>query len=72
MSITAQALLQQDTVEIDQQAELVSAKAQIGKYLGFMNRYDLLDRLEFDDELFRYDEIHQVSAVQLDSLICHR
>jgi hypothetical protein len=61
----ANAIVQQFQVEIEQQANLVSRRPEIGEYLGFVNWSDLLDDLDLYDDLLLHKEINTVTLIQV-------
>jgi len=59
-------------MKIDQQSHLPSTQPQVGEQLGFVDRIDSLNALNFDDDRAGHNEIDAVSQVDLLSIIKDR
>jgi hypothetical protein len=60
-----QAVVQQNGVEVHQQGYLAAAQAKVGARLRFVDWQDALDSLEFQEDRLRYDDIGEVTLVQV-------
>src|SRR6266852_9102468 len=65
-------VLENGDVEVDQQAEMVLGHLEVSQQLRLVNRLQLGDGLEFDDERFLNQKIQPIAAVQENSLVGQR
>jgi len=62
-------LLQNRHIEVHDQAHTRSRQSQIAHDLSYMNRMDLLDRLDFDDDLTIDEQIDSMLAQERSSVL---
>jgi hypothetical protein len=62
---------QRHGVEVDQQADMACTEAKVRQELGFVQRQDALDRLEFQNHLIVHDDVGDVAAVEQDFVVTH-
>src|SRR5580704_744739 len=60
----ADAVLQRERVEIEQQPYAASTEAQVGKELRLMQREDVLDGFQFQDHLAVDDDVCSVTTIE--------
>ena len=66
---SANPVLECGNVEVDQQSERPPTEAHVGQQLGFMDRQDGVDRLEFQGQPPVDQQVETVTAVQRDTLM---
>jgi hypothetical protein len=66
---TADALLEQPDVEVDEQAKRKACEPQVGNDLALRDEQQVLHRLDFDDHKVIDDQVEAVTAVQAESLV---
>lgn len=64
-----QAVSQNCGVEVNEQADGQAGKSQICNDLRFVNREQMLDRLEFQEDAISDDHVKSIGAVQLQALV---
>ena len=64
-----QPIFQHDLVEVDQQSSLHSSQLHIGQQLSFVNVFDFLDALDFNDQFVLDENVNSVPTIQSDILI---
>jgi hypothetical protein len=65
----AEIILQQNGVEVHEQSNLAAAETEVCAGLRFVYRQDALDRLEFQKNGLRYDDVGEVALVQADVFV---
>ncbi len=68
---TADAILEAQGVEIEQQSNSAAAHSEIGQDLSFMDRQQSVDRLDLEDQFACNDNVGTESRFQRHALIDH-
>jgi hypothetical protein len=66
------AVVQAGLSEVDDEADLETAQAEIGEELGFMDRQGVLETLDFDHQPIVNDEIHPKLSARSPALVADR
>ena len=69
---TFDAIFQFCHVEIHQQSDLHPRQFHVGQQLSFVNAFDSLDALQFDDELVFDENVNSVSTIDLNVFVLYR
>jgi hypothetical protein len=59
-------------IEVDQKSDSARTQSKICQQLRFMQRAELFDRLEFQDDLVTHDDIRQIARFYLDIVVSDR
>lgn len=62
-------MLKRRHVEVDQKPHGLASEFHIGKKLRFVNRENLLDGFQFNDNLLFHNEVHLVSTIEDQSFV---
>ena len=68
---TAETLLQQGHIEVDQQSDVAVRQLQIGEQLGGMERVQVFDYLDLDDESLIDQDVQPVATRERDAFVAH-
>jgi len=65
-------IFQDGRMEIDQQAEVASRESQVGQHNSVMDGCNCRNRLDFENNLIKDDDVSTIATIQLVSVINDR